>query len=64
MDKLTVVQYIGKGSQAKTAARLGYRNVQMVYNWPDTIHAGLLDAIKLRMAAKRIAIPKEWGKRK
>lgn len=60
MDKDIVVRYIGEGSFAKTAERLGYKSTQVVYNWPKHIGQTLLEAIILRMQAKRIKVPEDW----
>ena len=65
VSKDEVVNLISGGKDyALTAEKLGYANVQMVYNWPNKIGVTLLKSIVLRMRAARIAVPKEWEKPK
>lgn len=60
MNKLNVINYIGNGSQLVTSERLGYKSIQSVYNWPEVLGKGRMDAIILRMRAYKIPVPKDW----
>jgi len=63
VKKMDVVKHISGGKDyALTAEKLGYANVQMVYNWPNKIGVTLLKAIMLRMRANGIAVPEKWVK--
>lgn len=59
MDKKIVIEYFGSVTQA--AAKLGYKSRQCVYNWPNELSKGRMEAIIRRMKAERIDVPKEWG---
>jgi hypothetical protein len=59
-----VVKQIGghKNAYSLTAEKLGYANVQMVYNWPHEISRSLMASIILRMRAGQIDVPASWVK--
>jgi hypothetical protein len=44
-----------------TAERLGYENIQSVYNWPRYIGRPAMKAIILRMRANGIPVPEGWN---
>lgn len=63
-DKEDVCKYLSGSAKGYkiTAKKLGYENVQMVYNWPRYIGLPLMKAIVLRMRANGIEVPDSWKK--
>ena len=60
MKKQTAIELLG-GTPKKAAEAMGYRAVQTIYLWPETLPQATADRVAgvvARMAAKRASKPK------
>ncbi|MFI4963626.1 MAG: hypothetical protein ACHP6H_07210 [Legionellales bacterium] len=60
MNKAAVILLVGDGDPRVTAARLGYRNENQVYHWPDEFTERQKGVILMRLKAANYKIPKGW----